>query len=139
VRSSGARQRAPSRRARVASRRVELSTGALSPPSSSLFRRRALSSFLLLSLFLLSLRVALVCFLGSEAGWEARGQGSSLRRNAEVWKFFGSCAIQVLKARKLEGDEGSAKKTEAAEFARDGLLRLGPTFVKLGQVGPEAY
>ena len=39
------------------------------------------------------------------------------------------CAIKTLKARKGE----SADKTAAAEFARDGLLRLGPTFVKLGQ------
>ena len=28
----------------------------------------------------------------------------------------------------------SAAKTEAAEFIRDGLFTLGPTFVKLGQV-----
>ena len=61
-----------------------------------------------------------------EAGWEARGKGSSLRRNAEVWKFFAKCGIKVLKARKGE----AADKTAAAVFVRDGLLRLGPTFVK---------
>ena len=31
-------------------------------------------------------------------------------------------------------EEISAMKTAAAEFIRDGLLKLGPTFVKLGQV-----
>ena len=33
-----------------------------------------------------------------------------------------------------EGKDLSAAKTTAAEFIRDGLFRLGPTFVKLGQV-----
>jgi len=42
----------------------------------------------------------------------------------------------VVKAGKVKGgDEAvSAAKTAAAEFIRDGLFRLGPTFVKLGQV-----
>ena len=74
-----------------------------------------------------------------EKGWEARGNSSSLRRNAEVWKFAFQCVFKVLKARKLTkaGAEASVisdAKVEAAKFIRDGLLRLGPTFVKLGQV-----
>eukprot|EP00238_Polyblepharides_amylifera_P006966 CAMPEP_0196574902 /NCGR_PEP_ID=MMETSP1081-20130531/4506_1 /TAXON_ID=36882 /ORGANISM="Pyramimonas amylifera, Strain CCMP720" /LENGTH=729 /DNA_ID=CAMNT_0041893047 /DNA_START=269 /DNA_END=2458 /DNA_ORIENTATION=+ len=66
-----------------------------------------------------------------EAGWESRGGRSSLFRNVEVWGFALKSVRRVLKAKK-SGD--SAEKTEAALFIRDGLLRLGPTFVKLGQV-----
>ena len=74
-----------------------------------------------------------------EKGWEQRGNSSALRRNAEVWKFALKCVVKTLKARKLNKagaseDEISQAKVEAATFIRDGLLRLGPTFVKLGQV-----
>mmetsp|Transcript_3582 Transcript_3582/g.10170 ORF Transcript_3582/g.10170 Transcript_3582/m.10170 type:complete len:759 (+) Transcript_3582:113-2389(+) len=74
-----------------------------------------------------------------EQGWEQRGNSSALRRNAEVWKFALNCVFKALKPRKLRTADASeeeiqAAKTEAAVFIRDGLLRLGPTFVKLGQV-----
>mmetsp|Transcript_12280 Transcript_12280/g.20232 ORF Transcript_12280/g.20232 Transcript_12280/m.20232 type:complete len:748 (-) Transcript_12280:1115-3358(-) len=74
-----------------------------------------------------------------EQGWEARGNSSALRRNAEVWKFALKCVFRALKARKLakagaSEEDVSAARVEAATFIRDGLLRLGPTFVKLGQV-----
>jgi len=75
-----------------------------------------------------------------EQGWEARGNSSAIRRNAEVWKFALKCVVKSAKARKMtkEGvatrEEISQAKVEAATFIRDGLLRLGPTFVKLGQV-----
>ncbi|EJK66420.1 hypothetical protein THAOC_12671 [Thalassiosira oceanica] len=70
-----------------------------------------------------------------ERGWEQRGNSSALRRNAEVWKFALKCVFKSLKARKLSKkgaseDEISQAKVEAATFIRDGLLRLGPTFVK---------
>lgn len=70
-----------------------------------------------------------------EQGWSKRGNSSALRRNAEVWKFAFKSVFKVLGARKLRkaGDEDGAQKAEeeAALFIRDGLLRLGPTFVKL--------
>lgn len=74
-----------------------------------------------------------------ERGWEQRGSSSALRRNAEVWKFALKCVFKALKPRKLRKADASEEeiqtaKTEAAVFIRDGLLRLGPTFVKLGQV-----
>uniref|UniRef100_A0A6V2P8T6 ABC1 atypical kinase-like domain-containing protein n=1 Tax=Ditylum brightwellii TaxID=49249 RepID=A0A6V2P8T6_9STRA len=74
-----------------------------------------------------------------EQGWEKRGNSSALRRNAEVWKFALKCVFKALKPRKMRKkgaaeEEIDAAKTEAAIFIRDGLLRLGPTFVKLGQV-----
>jgi len=80
-------------------------------------------------------------FLGDalERGWTDRGSVSSLRRNAEVWKFALKCAARCLKPRKLRKkgaaeDEVKRAQVEAAEYVRDGLLTLGPTFVKLGQV-----
>lgn len=70
-----------------------------------------------------------------EAGWEKRGSGSALTRNVEVWKFGASSALKVLKANKLKDEEErKIASTAAAEFIRDGLVKLGPTFVKLGQV-----
>lgn len=75
-----------------------------------------------------------------ELGWKARGNSSAIRRNAEVWKFALSCVFRVLKPRKMRKkghateEEVEAAKVEAAVFIRNGLLMLGPSFVKLGQV-----
>jgi len=75
-----------------------------------------------------------------EEGWLAKSQGSSFKRTLEVWGFLAQCGLKIVKARKAkkgideEGKDLSAAKTTAAEFIRDGLFRLGPTFVKLGQV-----
>eukprot|EP00816_Leptocylindrus_hargravesii_P007670 CAMPEP_0196815690 /NCGR_PEP_ID=MMETSP1362-20130617/51262_1 /TAXON_ID=163516 /ORGANISM="Leptocylindrus danicus, Strain CCMP1856" /LENGTH=802 /DNA_ID=CAMNT_0042192739 /DNA_START=159 /DNA_END=2567 /DNA_ORIENTATION=+ len=74
-----------------------------------------------------------------EQGWEKRGNSSALRRNAEVWKFALKCVFKSLKPRSMKKkgateEELEAARNEAALFIRDGLLRLGPTFVKLGQV-----
>lgn len=74
-----------------------------------------------------------------ERGWEQRANSSSLRRNAEVWKLALKCVFRVLKPRKMRArgateEEIQKAQTEAAEFIRDSLLKLGPSFVKLGQV-----
>ena len=74
-----------------------------------------------------------------ERGWEKRANSSALVRNAEVWKFALASVFRVLKSRKLKlkgasEEEIKAAQVEAAEFIRDGLLQLGPSFVKLGQV-----
>ena len=71
-----------------------------------------------------------------ERGWEERGNSNALRRNAEVWKFALSCVFKALKPKKLRKkgateEEIMQAKTEAAEFIRNGLLKLGPSFVKL--------
>lgn len=78
-----------------------------------------------------------------EQGWSKRGGVSALRRNAEVWKFALKSAVRVLKPRSMRKKGASdaeieKAQTEAAEFIRDGLLTLGPTFVKLGQVSLDA-
>mmetsp|Transcript_19155 Transcript_19155/g.54621 ORF Transcript_19155/g.54621 Transcript_19155/m.54621 type:complete len:801 (-) Transcript_19155:44-2446(-) len=74
-----------------------------------------------------------------EQGWNDRGSVSALRRNAEVWKFAFKSVTRVLKPRSMRkkgasDEEVEKAQIEAAEFIRDGLLTLGPTFVKLGQV-----
>jgi hypothetical protein len=71
-----------------------------------------------------------------ESGWVQRGQGSAFKRTTEVWGFLARSGLRVVKAGKTKGtpEEVSAAKTAAAEFIRDGLFTLGPTFVKLGQV-----
>jgi hypothetical protein len=74
-----------------------------------------------------------------EQGWTQRGDVSALRRNAEVWKFALKCVFRALKPRSMRKKGASEKdiqkaQIEAATFIRDGLLTLGPTFVKLGQV-----
>jgi hypothetical protein len=74
-----------------------------------------------------------------ERGWEERGNSSAIRRNAEVWKFAFQSVFRCLKPRKLRKkgateEEIDLAQIEAATFIRDGLLKLGPSFVKLGQV-----
>jgi ABC1 atypical kinase-like domain len=74
-----------------------------------------------------------------EKGWETRANASALARNAEVWKFALQSVFRVLKPRKLRkkgalDEEVKTAQIAAAEFIRDGLLELGPSFVKLGQV-----
>ena len=74
-----------------------------------------------------------------EEGWFKRGESSALRRNAEVWKFALKSVFRCLKPRSMRKkgaseDEVKQAQIDAATFVRDGLLTLGPTFVKLGQV-----
>jgi hypothetical protein len=74
-----------------------------------------------------------------ERGWEERANSSSIKRNAEVWKFALKAVFRVLKPRKMKKkgaseEEITKAQVEAAEFIRDNLLKLGPSFVKLGQV-----
>lgn len=74
-----------------------------------------------------------------ERGWEKRANSSALRRNAEVWKFALQSVFRTLKPRSLKKkgaseEEVKAAQVAAATFIRDGLLVLGPSFVKLGQV-----
>ena len=75
-----------------------------------------------------------------ELGWEKRANSSSIRRNAEVWKFALKAVFRALKPRKMRKSEKYSEEEikqaqiDAATFLRDGLLTLGPSFVKLGQV-----
>ena len=70
-----------------------------------------------------------------EKGWEKRANSSAIVRNAEVWKFALAAVTRVLKAKKLKvkgasDEEIKEAQIQAAEFIRDNLLKLGPSFVK---------
>ena len=70
-----------------------------------------------------------------EGGWAKRGKGSSIVRTIELYSFGIKIILRELKLRKVED---KAEKSEARKLiARDlraGLLELGPTFIKLGQL-----
>mmetsp|Transcript_33767 Transcript_33767/g.58355 ORF Transcript_33767/g.58355 Transcript_33767/m.58355 type:complete len:739 (-) Transcript_33767:611-2827(-) len=70
-----------------------------------------------------------------EGGWRRRGASLALVRTAEIWLFALKFALRQAKLKKLEDPaELSAARTSTAEFLKDGLLCLGPTFIKLGQL-----
>merc|ERR1719199_2188650 len=70
-----------------------------------------------------------------EGGWAKRGKGSSIVRTFELYSFGIRIILRELKLRKVED---KAQKSEArkliAKDLRQGLLELGPTFIKLGQL-----
>lgn len=74
-----------------------------------------------------------------EKGWEKRANAGAIGRNSEIWKVALSCVFKALKPKKMRAKGASEEdilqaQIEAAEFIRDKLLVLGPSFVKLGQV-----
>eukprot|EP00172_Hildenbrandia_rubra_P003227 Plantae.Rhodophyta-Hildenbrandia_rubra.ctg4899.p1 GENE.Plantae.Rhodophyta-Hildenbrandia_rubra.ctg4899~~Plantae.Rhodophyta-Hildenbrandia_rubra.ctg4899.p1 ORF type:complete len:635 (-),score=129.55 Plantae.Rhodophyta-Hildenbrandia_rubra.ctg4899:1772-3676(-) len=70
-----------------------------------------------------------------ERSWAKKGYGGALKRTFEIWLFFGRFVWGELKVRKLEDPQEQARKrTEIASRLKKGLLYLGPTFIKLGQL-----
>eukprot|EP00286_Rhodomonas_abbreviata_P019366 CAMPEP_0181297322 /NCGR_PEP_ID=MMETSP1101-20121128/5177_1 /TAXON_ID=46948 /ORGANISM="Rhodomonas abbreviata, Strain Caron Lab Isolate" /LENGTH=678 /DNA_ID=CAMNT_0023402249 /DNA_START=185 /DNA_END=2221 /DNA_ORIENTATION=- len=70
-----------------------------------------------------------------EGGWAKRGKGSGLVRTIELYSFGIKIILRELKLRKVEDKaEKSAARKEIARDLRQGLLELGPTFIKLGQL-----
>jgi len=70
-----------------------------------------------------------------EVGWAKRGKSNAWVRTFEIWMFF----VRVLFAelalrREKDKDNISSIREENAKRLRFGLLRLGPTFIKLGQL-----
>ena len=63
-----------------------------------------------------------------EDGWD-RLRGKPLRRSLALWKFFTVAGWKVVR-----GNRSEVAEAEAARWVCDGLLRLGPTMIKLGQV-----
>ena len=70
-----------------------------------------------------------------EGGWSRRGSGSSILRTIEIYSFCIKIVLRELKLRKVEDKilKSQTRKTIAADL-RQGLLELGPTFIKLGQL-----
>merc|ERR1719199_60204 len=70
-----------------------------------------------------------------EGGWAKRGKGSSVVRTYELYSFGIRIILRELKLRKVtDKAEKSAARQEIARDLREGLLELGPTFIKLGQL-----
>ncbi|CAM9359763.1 unnamed protein product, partial [Ectocarpus sp. 8 AP-2014] len=70
-----------------------------------------------------------------ESSWNKRGYGSAISRSVEVWVFGAKILFKEIKLRKVEdAAEKSQKRSAIAVQLKDGLLRLGPTFIKLGQL-----
>ncbi|EKX41850.1 hypothetical protein GUITHDRAFT_164246 [Guillardia theta CCMP2712] len=70
-----------------------------------------------------------------EGGWVKRGRGSSITRTIELYSFGIKIILRELKLRKVEDKaEKSAARKLIAKDLRAGLLELGPTFIKLGQL-----
>jgi len=70
-----------------------------------------------------------------EGGWAKRGKGSSIVRTFELYSFGIKIILRELKLRKVEDKaEKSAARKLIARDLRQGLLELGPTFIKLGQL-----
>ena len=70
-----------------------------------------------------------------EGGWSKRGKGSSIFRTIEIYAFCIKIVLRELKLRKVEDKalKSSTRKLIAADL-KQGLLELGPTFIKLGQL-----
>ena len=70
-----------------------------------------------------------------EGGWAKRGKGSSIVRTIELYSFGIKIILRELKLRKVEDklEKSEARKLIARDL-RAGLLELGPTFIKLGQL-----
>jgi len=70
-----------------------------------------------------------------EGGWAKRGKGSSIVRTFELYSFGIRIVLRELKLRKVEDkvEKSAARKLIAKDLVQ-GLLQLGPTFIKLGQL-----
>eukprot|EP00752_Nemacystus_decipiens_P004195 g3834.t1 len=70
-----------------------------------------------------------------ESSWNKRGYGSAISRSVEVWVFGAKILLKEIKLRKVEdAAEKSRKRAAIAVKLKEGLLKLGPTFIKLGQL-----
>jgi len=70
-----------------------------------------------------------------EQGWQAKGFGNAFSRGIGIWTFGISILLQEKRLKKVK-DEGlkKLKRKKIAIKLRRGLLELGPTFIKLGQL-----
>jgi len=70
-----------------------------------------------------------------EGGWARRGKGSAFFRTLEIWGNAVQFLLKEVKVRKIKDvAEQRAERRKVAVFARECLLKLGPTFIKFGQL-----
>lgn len=69
------------------------------------------------------------------ASWAQKGYASALSRTAEIWTFFFRMVTAEMRNRRIkEPAVLSAARHKQAVRLKEGLLSLGPTFIKLGQL-----
>lgn len=68
-------------------------------------------------------------------GWAQKGYASALSRTFEIWAFFFRMVTAEMRNRKIKDPVqlAAARRKQAAKL-KEGLLSLGPTFIKLGQL-----
>jgi predicted unusual protein kinase regulating ubiquinone biosynthesis (AarF/ABC1/UbiB family) len=70
-----------------------------------------------------------------ESGWARRGFGSPASRAIEIWSFALRQVWMELRLRRIRDPAQRAEgRRHGAQSLKEGLLRLGPTFIKLGQL-----
>ncbi|KAA8495889.1 Uncharacterized protein FVE85_2044 [Porphyridium purpureum] len=69
-----------------------------------------------------------------EKGWSKRGTSLAWVRALEVWGFFLKFLFAELKLRKKTVEERAKAREILSVTLRKGLLALGPTFIKVGQL-----
>lgn len=77
-------------------------------------------------------------FFGGEditASWTRKGYASAVSRTVEIWSFFFKMVTGELRIRKMSDSAAMSdtRRTHARKL-KEGLLSLGPTFIKLGQL-----
>lgn len=73
--------------------------------------------------------------LALESGWARRGFGSPASRAIEIWSFALRQVWLELRLRRVRDPQArAAGRRQGARNLKEGLLRLGPTFIKLGQL-----
>ena len=69
------------------------------------------------------------------ASWTKKGYSSAISRTFEIWSFFARMLIGELKNRRITDPVLLAEaRRKQAKKLKEGLLYLGPTFIKLGQL-----
>lgn len=67
--------------------------------------------------------------------WAKRGYASALSRTLEIWWFFVRMVWAEMRLRKMkEKGRMAEERRKQARRLKEGLLYLGPTFIKLGQL-----
>lgn len=69
------------------------------------------------------------------ASWAQKGYASALSRTLEIWTFFFRMVTAEMRNRKIKDPLAlSVARRKQAVRLKEGLLSLGPTFIKLGQL-----
>lgn len=69
------------------------------------------------------------------ASWAREGPANAIARTFEIWSFFFTVLTAEMRNRKITDPVKLVEaRRSSARALKDGLLRLGPTFIKIGQL-----